>query len=110
MKEGRASWPPGADRSGDERRTRSASAVFAYVIMSVSPVAAAALTFFDAEVVTNLGAMITGNRLGAGFIVIFVGFIYVLRGRDRAASLEYGLLSAGAGTPTWQPSASASFF
>jgi Na+/phosphate symporter len=69
--------------------------LFAYVIMSGSPVAAAALTFFDAGVIDNLGAfaMITGSRLGASFIVLFIGFIYVLRGRDRAASLGMGLLS-----------------
>ncbi len=71
--------------------------LFAYVIMSGSPVAAAALTFFDAGVVDNLGAfaMITGSRLGASFIVLFIGFIYVLRGRDRATSLGMGLLSLG---------------
>jgi len=69
--------------------------LFAYVIMSGSPVAAAALTFFDAGVIDNLGAfaMITGSRLGAGFIVLFIGFMYVLRGRDRANSLGMGLLS-----------------
>ena len=68
--------------------------LFAYVIMSGSPVAAAALTFFDAGVVNKLGAfaMITGSRLGASFIVLFIGFIYVLRGRDRATSLSMGLL------------------
>ena len=37
--------------------------------------------------------MITGSRIGAGFIVLLLGFIYVLRGRDRAASLGMGLLS-----------------
>ncbi len=69
--------------------------LFAYVVMSGSPVAAAALTFFDVGVVDKLGAftMITGSRLGASFIVIFIGFIYVLRGRDRATSLGMGLLS-----------------
>lgn len=69
--------------------------LFAYVIMSGSPVAAAALTFFDAGVVDRLGAfaMITGSRLGASFIVLFIGFVYVLRGRDRATSLGMGLLS-----------------
>jgi Na+/phosphate symporter len=69
--------------------------LFAYVIMSGSPVAAAALTFFDAGVVDKLGAfaMITGSRLGASFIVLFIGFMYVLRGRDRANSLGMGLLS-----------------
>lgn len=69
--------------------------LFAYTIMSGSPVAAAALTFFDVGVVDKLGAfvMITGSRLGASFIVLFLGFLYVLRGRDRATSLSMGLLS-----------------
>jgi Na+/phosphate symporter len=69
--------------------------LFAYVVMSGSPVAAAALAFFDAGVVDKLGAytMITGSRLGASLIVLFIGFIYVLRGRDRATSLGMGLLS-----------------
>lgn len=69
--------------------------LFAYIIMSGSPVAAAALTFFDAGVIDKLDAfaMITGSRLGASFIVLFIGFIYVLRGRDRATSLSMGLLS-----------------
>ena len=68
--------------------------LFSYVIMSGSPVAATALTFFDAGVVDKLGAfaMITGSRLGASFIVLFIGFIYVLRGRDRATNLSMGLL------------------
>ncbi|MCA9937664.1 MAG: hypothetical protein KC418_03410 [Anaerolineales bacterium] len=66
-----------------------------YILMSGSPVAAASLTFFDAGVTSPLGtfAMITGSRLGASFMVIFLGFIYVLRGRDRATSLSMGLLS-----------------
>jgi solute carrier family 34 (sodium-dependent phosphate cotransporter) len=69
--------------------------LFAYVIMSGSPVAAAALTFFDAGVIDKLGAyaMIAGSRLGASFIVLFIGFIYVLRGRDRSNSLSMGVLS-----------------
>lgn len=69
--------------------------LFSYVIMSGSPVAAAALTFFDAGIVDKLGAftMITGSRLGASFIVLFIGFIYVLRGRSRVNSLSMGLLS-----------------
>lgn len=69
--------------------------LFAYVVMSGSPVAAAALTFFDAGIIDRLGAfaMITGSRLGASFIVLFIGFIYILRGRDRSTSLSMGLLS-----------------
>jgi Na+/phosphate symporter len=69
--------------------------LFAYLIMSGSPVAAAALTFFDAGVLDQYAtyAMISGSRLGASFIVLLIGFIYVLRGRNRAASLSMGLLS-----------------
>ncbi|MBE2200088.1 MAG: hypothetical protein IAE79_15845 [Anaerolinea sp.] len=69
--------------------------LFAYIVMSGSPVAAAALTFFDAGVIDQLSTftMITGSRLGASFIVLFIGFIYVLRGRNRSTSLSMGLLS-----------------
>lgn len=69
--------------------------LFAYIIMSGSPVAAVALTFFDAGALDQVSAytMISGSRLGASFIVLFIGFIYVLRGRNRAASLGMGLLS-----------------
>lgn len=69
--------------------------LFAYVIMSGSPVAASALTFFQAGVLDKLGTftMITGSRLGASFIVLFIGFIYVLRGRSHSNSLSMGLLS-----------------
>lgn len=69
--------------------------IFAYVIMSGSPVAAAALTFFDAGVFNKFGAfaMITGSRFGASFIVLLIGFIYVLRGRDRSSSLSMGILT-----------------
>ncbi|MFW6042219.1 MAG: hypothetical protein ACOC9C_00900 [Chloroflexota bacterium] len=69
--------------------------LFAYVIMSGSPVAAAALTFFDAGIIGMLDAytMVTGSRLGASLIVLFIGVIYILRGRDRATSLGMGLLS-----------------
>lgn len=69
--------------------------LFAYLVMSGSPVAAAALTFFDAGVISQVSAftMITGSRLGASFIVLFIGFIYVLRGRNKSTSLSMGLLS-----------------
>jgi len=79
--------------------------LFAYLIMSGSPVAAAALTFFDAGVIDELGAftMITGSRLGASFIVLFIGFIYVLRGRDRATSLSMGTLSLTVTATTYLP-------
>jgi Na+/phosphate symporter len=74
--------------------------LFAYLVMSGSPVAAAALTFFDAGVIDQLQTftMITGSRMGASFIVLFIGFIYVVRGRNRATSLSMGLTSL---TITW---------
>ena len=80
--------------------------LFAYAIMSGSPVAAASLTFFDAGVVDRLGAfaMITGSRLGASFLVLLIGFLYVLRGRDRATSLSMGLLSLAVTAITYLPS------
>lgn len=69
--------------------------LFAYMVMSGSPVAASALTFFDAGIIDKVGAytMITGSRLGASFIVLFIGCLYVLKGRNRAESLGIGLLS-----------------
>lgn len=69
--------------------------LFAYLVMSGSPVAASALAFFDAGVINQIEtyAMITGSRFGASFIVLFIGFIYVLRGRDRSQGLSMGLLS-----------------
>jgi Na+/phosphate symporter len=80
--------------------------LFAYLIMSGSPVAASALTFFDAGVIDELSTygMITGSRIGASFIVLFIGFLYVLRGRDRATSLSMGLLALTVTATTYLPS------
>jgi hypothetical protein len=63
--------------------------------MSGSPVAASALTFLDAGIITPVQTftMIIGSRMGASFIILFIGFIYVLRGRNRSTSLSMGLLS-----------------
>lgn len=69
--------------------------LFAYGVMSGSPVAAASLTFFDAKAIdqTTAFAMITGSRLGASLIVLVLGMIYILRGHEKTASLMTGLLS-----------------
>jgi len=77
----------------------------AYLIMSGSPVAAAALTFFEAGIVDKMGAftMIIGSRLGASFIVLLIGFMYVLRGRDRVANLSMGLLALVVTVTTYLP-------
>lgn len=69
--------------------------LFAYVVLSGSPVAATALTLFDAGAIDRLGAfaMIAGSRFGASFIVLALGFVYSLRGHERKGSLAMGLLS-----------------
>jgi Na+/phosphate symporter len=69
--------------------------LFAYLVLSGSPVAATALTFFDAGAIDRLGAfaMIAGSRFGASFIVLALGFVYSLRGHERKGSLAMGLLS-----------------
>ncbi len=69
--------------------------LFAYLILSGSPVAASSLTFFHTGIIDQESAfrMLIGSRMGAGFIVLLIGFIYVLRGRDRSTSLSMGLLS-----------------
>jgi len=69
--------------------------LFAELALSGSPVAAAALSLLDAGVFGPIQtfAMISGSRLGAAFIVLLVGFVHLLRGRQRALSLGAGLLS-----------------
>jgi hypothetical protein len=66
----------------------------AYGVLSGSPVAAIALSFFDQKVISDVQtfSMITGSRLGASFIVLFVGFLYYLRGHKRGSSIAIGVL------------------
>lgn len=69
--------------------------LFAYVVMSGSPVAAAGLTFLSTHAITDVQAftMISGSRLGSSLMVLLLGFIYVLRGAERRAGLSVGLLA-----------------
>ena len=69
--------------------------LLAYIFLSGSPVAAIAVSFFAAGTITDMQAftMITGSRLGASFIVLFVGFLYYLRGHQRSASISIGVLA-----------------
>ncbi|MEM8530537.1 MAG: hypothetical protein AAGF95_06830 [Chloroflexota bacterium] len=69
--------------------------LLSYVFLSGSPVAAIAVTFFSSDTISALQAftMITGSRLGASFIVLFVGFIYYLRGHQRSGSISIGVLA-----------------
>jgi hypothetical protein len=69
--------------------------LMAYLVLSGSPVATISLTLFGGGLLTGVEtfAMITGSRLGASFIVLFVGFIYWLRGKQRVSSVSIGILS-----------------
>jgi hypothetical protein len=53
----------------------------AYFVLSGSPVAATAISLFGAGTLTKLQTftMLSGSRLGASFIVLLTGFLYVLR-------------------------------
>ena len=66
-----------------------------YVVMSGSPVAAVSVAFLAAGALDQLSAyaMLVGSRLGASFIVLLIGFVYVLRGRERRSGLAMGLLA-----------------
>jgi sodium-dependent phosphate cotransporter len=67
----------------------------AYLVLSGSPVAAAALTLFAAGATNELQTftMLTGSRLGASFIVLLVGFLYAIRSRNRRESIGMGVLA-----------------
>jgi solute carrier family 34 (sodium-dependent phosphate cotransporter) len=67
----------------------------AYLVLSGSPVAVAALTLFAAGATNALQTftMLTGSRLGASFIVLLVGFLYSIRSRNRRESIGMGVLA-----------------
>jgi hypothetical protein len=67
----------------------------AYLVLSGSPVAAAALALFAAGATNRLQTftMLTGSRLGASFIVLLVGFLYAMRSPNRRESIGMGVLA-----------------
>ena len=67
----------------------------AYFVLSGSPVAAATLGLFNGGAIDKVQAfmMINGSRMGASFIVLFIGFVYMLRGHEPKRSLSMGLVS-----------------
>ncbi|MDY6878242.1 MAG: hypothetical protein SWK90_18820 [Chloroflexota bacterium] len=67
----------------------------ACLVLSGSPVAAAAVALLSADALSSLHAftMIAGSRLGASFIVLLTGFIYAIRGHERWTALTAGVLS-----------------
>ncbi|MEX2081819.1 MAG: hypothetical protein WEC33_09405 [Dehalococcoidia bacterium] len=69
--------------------------LFAYVVLSGSPVAAIGISFLAGGVFTESEAfaVVGGSRLGASFVVLAVGFIAYLRGRRNADGLSIGVIA-----------------
>src|SRR3972149_1627951 len=67
----------------------------AYAVMSGSPVAAISLSLFAGGTIsdTEAFAMINGSRLGASFIVLFVGFLLYVFRRRSADGLYIGVVA-----------------
>jgi Na+/phosphate symporter len=77
----------------------------AYLVMSGSPVAAIALSLFAGGTVsdTEAFAMINGSRLGASFIVLFVGFLYYTFRRRDPDSIYIGVVALLTAITLWSP-------
>jgi len=67
----------------------------AYAVLSGSPVAAMALSFYATGYSSpeTTYFMIMGSRLGAAFIVIVIGVVAAIRGKPREKALAMGVLS-----------------
>ncbi|MDP2947957.1 MAG: hypothetical protein Q8P22_00250 [Chloroflexota bacterium] len=76
-----------------------------YLVMSGSPVAAIALSLFAGGTIsdTEAFAMINGTRLGASFIVLFVGFLYYVGRRRTADGLYIGAVALLTAFTIWLP-------
>ncbi len=77
----------------------------AYAVMSGSPVAAIALSLFASDTISDVEAfaMINGTRMGASFIVLFVGFIMYLAHRRTADGLFIGVVALLTAFTLWLP-------
>lgn len=67
----------------------------ASLILSGSPIAAAALALFDSGALTQIDAftMLNGSRFGVSAAILLLGFLYHLRGHERHTSLSLGILT-----------------
>lgn len=77
----------------------------AYAVLSGSPVAAVALSLYSGGVLsdTETFAMIGGSRLGASFIVLFVGFLYYLRRLRDPDGIYIGVVALLVAFTLWTP-------
>jgi len=76
-----------------------------YMVMSGSPVAAIALSLFSGGTISDVEtfAMINGTRMGASFIVLFVGFLYYVGRRRDPDSLYIGVVALLTAMTLWAP-------
>jgi sodium-dependent phosphate cotransporter len=76
-----------------------------YAVMSGSPVAAISLSLFSGGTISDVEsfAMINGSRLGASFIVLFVGFLQYLMHRKTADGLFIGVVALLVAFTLWLP-------
>lgn len=79
--------------------------VGAYAVMSGSPVAAISLSLFAGGTISDIEAfaMINGSRLGASFIVLFVGFLLYAFRRRTADGLYIGVVALLVAITLWLP-------
>ncbi len=77
----------------------------AYGVMSGSPVAAISLSLFSGGTISDVEsfAMINGSRLGASFIVLFVGFLQYVMHRRTADGLFIGVVALLVAFTLWLP-------
>jgi hypothetical protein len=77
----------------------------AYAVMSGSPVAAISLSLFAGGTISDVEAfaMISGSRLGASFIVLFVGFLYYVGRRRDPDSIYIGVVALLTAFTLWAP-------
>jgi hypothetical protein len=76
-----------------------------YVVMSGSPVAAISLSLFSSGTIsdTESFAMINGSRLGASFIVLFIGFVLWVTRKKSADGLYIGVVALLTAFTLWLP-------
>ena len=77
----------------------------AYVVMSGSPVAAISLSLFSSGTTSDVEAfaMINGSRLGASFIVLFIGFVLWVTRKKSADGLYIGVVALLTAFTLWLP-------
>lgn len=76
-----------------------------YAVMSGSPVAAISLGLFSGGTVSDVEAfaMLNGSRLGASFIVLFVGFVLWVAHKRSADGLFIGVVALLTAFTIWLP-------